>query len=196
MAFTLPQLPYAPNALEPHISARTFEFHHGKHHKAYVDTTNSLIAGTPLESADLVSVVRAATAEARSYRAEGWVDHGLDKIERMKPIADKHGLTLIQFAAIWNLSQPAVESVVPTFIQEAGEGVRSIEEQIQDFAALPDVRLSAEESEFVRHAGDNTGCMMLKGASKRHQVSERPDEWPMREDLRELAVRHGLGAEW
>lgn len=132
----------------------------------------------------------------RSYRAEGWVDHGLDKIERMKPIAEKHGLSLIQFASIWNLSQPAVESVVPTFIQEAGEDARSIDEQILDFAALPNIRLTAEESEAVRQIGDNTGCMMLKGASKRHQVSERPDEWPMREDLLELAGRRGLGDNW
>jgi aryl-alcohol dehydrogenase-like predicted oxidoreductase len=132
----------------------------------------------------------------RAYRAEGWVEHGLEKIEKMKPIAEKHGLTLVQFAAIWNLSQPAVESVVPTFIQEAGEGVRSIEDRIRDFAALPDVRLSAEEVEQVRQIGDNTGCMALKGASKRHQVSERPDEWPMRDDLLELAGRHGLGTEW
>jgi hypothetical protein len=129
-------------------------------------------------------------------RADGWVEHGLEKIEKMKPIAEKHGLTLVQFAAIWNLSQPAVESVVPTFIQEAGEGVRSIEDRIRDFAALPEVRLSAEEVEQVRRIGDNTGCMALKGASKRHEVSERPDEWPMRDDLLELAGRHGLGTEW
>ena len=132
----------------------------------------------------------------RAYRAEGWVEHGLAKIEKMKPIAEKHGLSLIQFAAIWNLSQPAVECVVPTFVQEAGEGVRAIEEQIRDFAATPDLRLSAEEVEQVRRIGDNTGCMSLKGASKRHEVSERPDEWPMREDLLELAGRHGLGTEW
>ena len=132
----------------------------------------------------------------RAYRAQGWVEHGLEKIEKMRPIAEKHGLSLIQFASIWNLSQPAVESVVPTFIQEASEGARPIEDQIRDFAALPNVRLSAEESEQVRQIGDNTGCMMLKGASKRHQVSERPDEWPMREDLLGLAGRHGLGTEW
>ena len=132
----------------------------------------------------------------RAYRAEGWVEHGLAKIERMRPIAEKHGLTLIQFAAIWNLSQPAVESVVPTFIQEAGEGVRSIEEQIRDFAATPELRLTPGESEEVRKIGDNTGCMALKGASKRHSVSERPDEWPMREDLLALAGRHGLGTDW
>jgi aryl-alcohol dehydrogenase-like predicted oxidoreductase len=132
----------------------------------------------------------------RSYRAEGWVDHGLEKIEKMKPIAEKHGLSLIQFASIWNLSQPAVESVVPTFIQEGGEDARPIEDQIRDFAATPDIRLTPEESETVRQIGDNTGCMMLKGASKRHSVSERPDEWPMREDLLELAGRHGLGDNW
>jgi aryl-alcohol dehydrogenase-like predicted oxidoreductase len=132
----------------------------------------------------------------RAYRAEGWVEHGLEKIAKMKPIADKHGLTLIQFAAIWNLSQPAVESVVPTFIQEAGEGVRTIEDRIRGFAVLPELRLSAEDVEQVRQIGDNTGCMALKGASNRHEVSERPDEWPMRDDLRELAGRHGLGTEW
>ena len=50
--------------------------------------------------------------------------------------------------------------------------------------------------EEIRAAGDNTGCMKLKGASKRHEVSERPDEWPMRSELMELAERYGLGAEW
>ncbi|HYG27475.1 MAG TPA: superoxide dismutase [Caulobacteraceae bacterium] len=62
MGFTLPPLPYAQGALEPFISARTMEFHHGKHHKAYVDTTNRLVAGTALEGADLVEVVRRAKA--------------------------------------------------------------------------------------------------------------------------------------
>ena len=50
MAITLPQLPYADNALEPHYSAKTIGFHYGKHHKAYVDNLNKLIAGTPLDS--------------------------------------------------------------------------------------------------------------------------------------------------
>lgn len=132
----------------------------------------------------------------RSYRMAGWVEHGLEKIGRMLPVAERHGLSLIQFAAIWNLSQPAVASVVPTFIQEAGEEARAIEAQIRDFAALPELRLSAAEVEEIRRIGDNTGCMTLKGASKRHQESERPDEWPMREDLLALAGRHGLGEEW
>jgi aryl-alcohol dehydrogenase-like predicted oxidoreductase len=132
----------------------------------------------------------------RTYRPEGWVQHGMEKAERMRPIAEKHGLTLLQFASIWNLSHPAVESVVPTFIQEAGAGARPIEDKIREFAALPDIRLTQEEVEAVRQIGDNTGCMMLKGASHRHATSERPDEWPMRQDLLELADRYGLGADW
>jgi aryl-alcohol dehydrogenase-like predicted oxidoreductase len=132
----------------------------------------------------------------RSYRPEGWVQHGMEKADRMRPIAEKHGLTMIQFASIWNLSHPAVECVIPTFIQEAGDGARAIEDKIREFAALPDIRLSAEEVEAVRMIGDNTGCMTLKGASKRHSTSERPDEWPMREDLLATAERYGLGTDW
>ncbi len=114
----------------------------------------------------------------------------------MKPIADKYGLTLLQFASIWNLSQSPVQSIVPTFIQEAGDDARPIEDKIREFAALPDVRLTSEEVDAVREIGDNTGCMILKGASKRHATSERPDEWPMRTDLLEIADRYGLGGEW
>ena len=132
----------------------------------------------------------------RSYRPEGWVQHGMEKADRMRPIAEKHGLTMIQFASIWNLSHPAVECVIPTFIQEAGDGVRPIEDKIREFAALPDIRLSAEEVESVRMIGDNTSCMTLKGASKRHSISERPDEWPMRDDLLATAGRYGLGTDW
>jgi len=132
----------------------------------------------------------------RSYRPEGWVQHGMEKAERMKPLADKYNLTLLQFASIWNLSHPAVESVVPTFIQESGEEARAIESKIREFAALPDVRFTPEEVDEIRQIGDNTGCMKLKGASKRHQISERADEWPMRNDLLELAASYNLGAEW
>lgn len=59
----LPDLPYPLNALEPAISAKTLEFHHGKHHKAYVDTTNKLIAGTDLEKEPIESIIRKAAAD-------------------------------------------------------------------------------------------------------------------------------------
>jgi superoxide dismutase, Fe-Mn family len=58
MAFTLPELPYAPTALEPTLSAKTFEFHHGKHHKAYVDNLNKLIPGTEFENASLEDIMK------------------------------------------------------------------------------------------------------------------------------------------
>ena len=63
MPLKLAPLPYAEDALAPHISAKTLQFHHGKHHKAYVDTTNKLIAGTPLADKGLVEIIRAARAD-------------------------------------------------------------------------------------------------------------------------------------
>jgi len=61
MSIELPDLPYAADALEPHISARTFEFHHGKHHKAYVDKLNAAIGGTAYEGKSLEEIIAAAS---------------------------------------------------------------------------------------------------------------------------------------
>ncbi len=66
MPFTLPDLPYSKNALEPHMSAETLEFHHGKHHAAYVKKTNQLVADQSLSEATLVDVVRAAKAQGET----------------------------------------------------------------------------------------------------------------------------------
>ncbi|HEY3415869.1 MAG TPA: superoxide dismutase [Armatimonadota bacterium] len=59
MAFELPSLPWADNALEPTISAKTISFHYGKHHKAYVDNLNKLVAGTDLEGKPLEDIIKA-----------------------------------------------------------------------------------------------------------------------------------------
>ena len=64
MAVQLPNLPYAENALEPHYSAKTISFHYGKHHKAYVDNLNKLVAGTPLEGKSLEEIVMASAGDA------------------------------------------------------------------------------------------------------------------------------------
>lgn len=58
MSFVLPPLPYAENALEPHISARTLSFHYGKHHQAYITNLNALITGTDLEHKSLEDIIR------------------------------------------------------------------------------------------------------------------------------------------
>jgi Fe-Mn family superoxide dismutase len=64
MAFTLPDLPYAANALEPHISARTFEFHHGKHHATYVTNLNNLTKDTPMANQSLEEIIKATAKDA------------------------------------------------------------------------------------------------------------------------------------
>ena len=63
MAFTLPALPYATDALAPHMSAETFSFHHAKHHQAYVTNLNNLIAGTPHEKASLEEIIHASAKD-------------------------------------------------------------------------------------------------------------------------------------
>ncbi|HEY3433140.1 MAG TPA: Fe-Mn family superoxide dismutase [Rhodocyclaceae bacterium] len=62
MAFTLPALPFAKDALAPHMSAETFEYHHEKHHQAYVTNLNNLIAGTEYESLSLEEIFKKAPA--------------------------------------------------------------------------------------------------------------------------------------
>ncbi len=59
MAFELPPLPYPKNALEPHLSERTMEFHHDRHHQAYVTNLNNLVKGSPMESQSLEQIIKA-----------------------------------------------------------------------------------------------------------------------------------------
>ncbi len=72
MTHTLPQLPYNKEALEPHISARTLEYHHGKHHKTYVDKLNGLIPGTPFEDATLEEIITNAEGGLFNNGAQVW----------------------------------------------------------------------------------------------------------------------------
>ena len=71
MAFTLPALPYATNALEPHIDTKTMEIHHGKHHQAYVDNLNKAIAGTDNENKTIEELVAAAGSISPAVRNNG-----------------------------------------------------------------------------------------------------------------------------
>jgi Fe-Mn family superoxide dismutase len=63
MVFELPPLPYSDTALEPYYSAQTFSFHHGKHHKAYVDNLNKLLPGSPFENSSLEEIIRATAGD-------------------------------------------------------------------------------------------------------------------------------------
>ncbi|MFW5815688.1 MAG: superoxide dismutase, partial [Wenzhouxiangella sp.] len=72
MAFSLPALPYAKNALEPHISAETLEYHYGKHHQTYVDKLNGLIEGTDMASQSLEDIIRSASGGLFNNAAQVW----------------------------------------------------------------------------------------------------------------------------
>ena len=71
MAFTLPPLPYAHDALEPHIDTATMQIHHGKHHQAYVDNLNKAIAGTEHENKSLEELVESAGKISPAVRNNG-----------------------------------------------------------------------------------------------------------------------------
>ena len=129
----------------------------------------------------------------RAFRPQGWIEAGEEKIARMRPIAERRGLTTLQLACAWNLAHEAVETVVPTLIQE--HGGRPVEEQRAELAALPDVRLSADEVEAIRSIGDNTGCMTLKGAAADHDGDPLPDRWALTPELAAVGARYGIRSE-
>ncbi len=72
MAFTLPPLPYDKNALAPHISAETLEYHHGKHHNAYVTNLNKLIEGKPEASMSLEEIIKSSEGGIFNNAAQIW----------------------------------------------------------------------------------------------------------------------------
>ena len=72
MSFTLPPLPYAKDALAPHMSAETFDYHHGKHHAAYVNKLNELTAGKPEENKSLEELIRTTEGALFNQAAQVW----------------------------------------------------------------------------------------------------------------------------
>jgi aryl-alcohol dehydrogenase-like predicted oxidoreductase len=129
----------------------------------------------------------------RKFRPAGWVEAGRERMQAIRPIADRHGLTMLQLACQWNLAHPGVACAVPTLIQEGFPDARPIEAQREELAATPaDVVLTDEEVDAIRAAGDNTGCMALKGASPDHTGDERPDRWPLQPHHAELAARWSI----
>ncbi|MCE0722107.1 superoxide dismutase [Legionella resiliens] len=72
MTFTLPELPYAKNALEPHISSETLEYHYGKHHQTYVNNLNKLLPGTEFESMELEEIIKKSKGGMFNNAAQVW----------------------------------------------------------------------------------------------------------------------------
>jgi aryl-alcohol dehydrogenase-like predicted oxidoreductase len=142
---------------------------------------------------DLGPQTQLAEHDHRAFRPPGWIEAGLEKLERLQPFAERAKLTFIQLACQWNLAHPAVECVVPTLIQELGEAACPIEAKRLELATLPpEQRLSAEDVAAIRAIGDNSNCMVLKGASPEHDGDERPDRWPLSDELAEVGDRWGI----
>ena len=132
----------------------------------------------------------------RAFRPQGWIEEGRAKLEQIRPIGERAGLTPIQLACQWNLAHEAVECVVPTLIQELGPGARPIEDKRAELEALPaEQRLSAADVAEIRAIGDNSNCMALKGASPEHEGPDRPDRWELAGELVEAGRRWGIDPE-
>ena len=146
-----------------------------------------------------------AQYDHRKFRPAGWVEAGVEKLERMRPYAERHGLTLLQLACQWNLAHPAVHCVAPTLIQESAKpataqgkarqtpqvGVpKLIEDKRAELASLPAQQLlSPAEVAELRAIGDNSGSMVLKGASVEYEGERLADRWQLDERLGQLAAR-------
>jgi aryl-alcohol dehydrogenase-like predicted oxidoreductase len=134
-----------------------------------------------------------APYDHRKFRPDGWVQAGREKLELMRPYAERHGLTMLQLACAWNLAQPGVRCVVPSLIQESGPDARTIEDKRVELAAVTaEIRFSEDELRAIRAIGDNAGCMALKGASLEHEGSSRADRWGLDDALSEVAGRWGI----
>jgi aryl-alcohol dehydrogenase-like predicted oxidoreductase len=139
---------------------------------------------------DLVPGQEMVRQDHRGFRPAGWIESGRQKLEAMRPIAERTDLTMLQLACQWNLAHAPVQTVVPTLIQETGPDARRVEEKRAELASLPrDIRLTPEDIDTIRQIGDNTGCMALKGASPVHEGDERPDGWGMSDRLADVARR-------
>jgi aryl-alcohol dehydrogenase-like predicted oxidoreductase len=142
---------------------------------------------------DLRPGMELAKGDHRAFRPDGWIELGLQKLERLEPLRERAGLSLMHLACQWNLAHPAVECVVPTLIQEAGPDARPVEDKRDELAGLAaENPLSEDEVAAIRAIGDNTGCMALKGASPQHEGEERPDRWPLSKALAEVGTRWGI----
>jgi aryl-alcohol dehydrogenase-like predicted oxidoreductase len=129
----------------------------------------------------------------RSFRPAGWVRHGRDRLERLRPIAERHGLTTLQLACQWTLAHRPVACLAPTLIQEPGETARAIEDKRADLAGVPvEIVLDAAEIDEIEAIGENAGCMALKGGTPAHDGDERSDSWPLNEELRIVADRWSI----
>lgn len=145
---------------------------------------------------DLRPGMELAKGDHRAFRPAGWIEAGLEKLDRLRPFAERADLTPMGLACQWNLAHPAVACVAPTLIQEVGPEARTIESERAELATIPtELRLSADDIAAIRTIGDNTGCMALKGANPSFEGDEQPDRWPLSPELAAVGGRWGIDPE-
>jgi aryl-alcohol dehydrogenase-like predicted oxidoreductase len=133
-----------------------------------------------------------ARGDHRGFRPDGWIEAGRERLDRMRPVASRHGLTMLQLACQWNLAHGPVRCVAPTLIEEP-DGAKPIEAKRAELAAVDThVVLNTDEVEEIRRIGDNTGSMTLKGAAPDFSGEPLPDRWPISPELSALAGRWGI----
>lgn len=116
MKFELPGLPYEIDALEPYISKKTLEFHHGKHHQAYITNLNNLITGTKFESTDIETIIKVAEGPVFNNAAQVW-NHTF-YFESLKPW--NNNTPKGPFVDVINASFGSVSFFKDTFTKSAG----------------------------------------------------------------------------
>jgi aryl-alcohol dehydrogenase-like predicted oxidoreductase len=145
---------------------------------------------------DLLPGHRFAPQDHRNFRPDGWVEVGREKLERIRPLAERHELTMLQLACAWNLAHAGVECVVPTLIQEAGADAKPIERKRDELAAVPlEPILPEAEVDEIRRIGDNRGSMLLKGGTPDHEGDDLPDRWEVGPQLAAVAQRWAIDPE-
>jgi aryl-alcohol dehydrogenase-like predicted oxidoreductase len=131
-----------------------------------------------------------AEYDHRKFRPPGWVEQGREKLESMRPFAERHGLSMLQLACAWNLAHAPVKCVAPTLIQESGPDSRPIEQKRAELAGVAaHSPLSEHEVAEIAAIGENRGCMTLKGASPDYEGVAAADRWPLDDELAALAAR-------
>ena len=126
MAYTLPQLPYAYNALEPHIDARTMEIHHTKHHQAYITNLNNAIQGTDLGNQSIEALVSA-----------------IDKVpENIRTVVRNNGGGHANHSLFWTIMGPKAGG------EPAGDLAQAINTQLGGFAAFKEALTKAATTRF------------------------------------------------
>ncbi|MCB0871776.1 MAG: aldo/keto reductase [Thermoleophilia bacterium] len=134
-----------------------------------------------------------AANDHRAFRPDGWVQAARDRLDQLRPYAERHNLTPLQLACQWTLAHPMVRCVVPTLIQEPGSSAKTAEAKREELASVPaEVRLSADEVAEITAIGDNYRCMPLKGGSPVFEGTEAADGWPLDDDLSRIAERWGI----